>query len=160
VRDPGQPGDAGRSLARPTSHVDVLPALMRRAGMLPTAGAADPWAADVPERPVFCEGKARTAVRLGDLKLTRALPNPALDRGQRWRTWLKLLLRRELGSELHDLRADPAESRNLAGDRTLKRPLAELLRDHLNISRSLASALAGDEERRRIEEEMKRLGYM
>ncbi|RKZ17905.1 hypothetical protein DRQ50_04520, partial [bacterium] len=86
VRDPGQPGDAGRSLARPTSHVDVLPALMRRAGMLPATGAADPWAADAPDRPVFCEGKARTAVRLGDLKLTRALPNPALDRGQRWRT--------------------------------------------------------------------------
>jgi arylsulfatase len=159
VRDPGCPEEAGRTVGRATSHVDVLPALMRRAGML-ADGGDDPWAAGAPERPVFCEGKAMVAVRRGDEKLLRPLPNPALPRGQRWRTWLKLAMRRQLGRELYDLAADPGEKRNLAGDRGRRAPLERLLREHLRRSRSLASSLAGDDERRRIEEEMKRLGYM
>ena len=160
VRDPGRPDEAGRRLARPASHVDVLPALMRRAGMLPGDGIADPWADDAPSRPVYCEGKARTAVRLGDLKLTRALPNPALDRGERWRTRVKLMLRREAGLELYDLAKDAGEMTNLAGDRPRRQPLEALLRNHLRTNRGLVSVLAADDERRRIEEEMKRLGYM
>lgn len=158
VRDPGCPDEAGRTFGGAASHVDVMPALMRRAGILPAGD--DPWAAAAPPRPVFCQGKAMVAVRHGDEKLLRPLPNPALPRAQRLRTWFKLAMRRQLGREVYDLAADPGEMRNLAGDRSRRGPLEDMLSEHLRTRRALASSLAGDDERRRIEEEMKRLGYM
>jgi arylsulfatase A-like enzyme len=160
VRDPGRPEETGKRLARPTSHVDVLPALLLRAGVLPEDGSTDPWSVRAPERPVYCEGKAKTAVRLGDLKYVRALPNPALPGGQRLRARLKMLLRREPGHELYDLARDPGEGVNLAGDRERRRPLARLLTEHMKRVEALPAGLVDADERKRIEEEMKRLGYM
>ena len=160
VRDPGRPGEAGTRSARPASQVDVLPELLRRAGVVPAGGPADPWTAMGDPRPVFCEGKAKTAVRLGDLKYVCALPNPALPVGQRLRTWLKMLLRREPRHELYDLRQDPGEQANLARERGRRRPLARLLDEHMKMVGTLPAGLADADEQKRIEEEMKRLGYM
>jgi len=160
VRDPGCSREAGCRSGRPASHVDVLPELMRRAGVLSADGREDPWSTDGPPHPVFCEGKAKSAMRLGDLKYVRAQPNPILPRSQRVRAWLKMLLRREPRHELYDLGSDPGEMANLARDRERMRPLARLLDEHMRTQGTLPVGLAGADEQKRIEDEMKRLGYM
>ncbi|MBE0566663.1 MAG: sulfatase [Krumholzibacteria bacterium] len=165
VRDPGRPAVAGRRFARPVSHVDVWPTLLRLAGVpWPTAGFSDllDGAPDGDGPPVFCQGKAKAAVRRGNLKAIVARPNPGLARTARLRTFAKLALRRRLGTQLYDLAADPGETRNLAHDRALAAPLRRLLREHLATVRPAVAAGAGPDEaeRRRIEQEMRDLGYL
>lgn len=165
VRDPARPGVAGRSSTRPVSQVDVWPTLLRLAGVpWPTAGFSDLFdgASDGEGAPVFCQGKAKVAVRHGRLKQIRPQPNRGLGRLQRLRTWAKLALRRELGAELYDLAADPGETRNLHRDRALAAPLGRLLDEHLATVRPAIVAVGGPDEaeRRRIEQEMRDLGYL
>ena len=130
----------------------------------PTAGFSDIFdgAGDGQGEPVFCQGKAKVAVRNGPLKLIRPQPSRGLGRLQRLRAWGKLALRRELGAELYDLAADPGETRNLHRDRALAAPLGRLLDRHLATVRPAISAVGGPDEaeRRRIEQEMRDLGYL
>ncbi len=162
VVDPAGPDEAGTRCGAPLSHVDILPQILRRAGVGSGDGEPLPMESWSTGEPVVCESKAKIALRQGDLKFVRPFPNPALPRRDRWRIWLKMALRRELGQELFDLTADPGETRNLAGRRDLKRPLAEALDRHLRMMRTSAdfSRTATGQDRQRIEEEMKRLGYM
>ncbi len=164
IRDPGRPHLAGRRVGEATSHVDVWPTLLHLAGA--------PWPgeglAGLMEgrpgggAPVYCEGKSKVAVRRGGLKLIRSRPNPGLDRSQRLRAWAKMALRRDLGAELFDLAADPGETRNLARSRPEARELGRLVDAHLATVRPKIDGGAGPDEaeRRRIEQEMRDLGYM
>jgi len=163
VRDPDGPDAPGTRVGGGLSQVELLPRLMQRAGLTAAVGgpvSAREW---IPADGAVCESKAKVAVRQGDLKYVRALPNPALPRVQRLRTWAKTLLQREGGAELYDLAADPGERNDLSRSRREQvRDLERVLKRHLQTVRSSLAdrAAAGDEERRRIEEEMKRLGYM
>ena len=155
-------------IATPVSHTQLLPFLLREAGVPdlpadwrardllgPPLGAAEP---------VFCIGEFKAAVRLGDLKFItrRILPqHPPL---KKLRLLAKLVLMREWGDQLFDLRADPQERRNLVGDRRRRDPLARILRRELasappRIESNTAATLSAA-ERERIEQEMRDLGYM
>ncbi|HPF69803.1 MAG TPA: hypothetical protein PLQ13_03955, partial [Candidatus Krumholzibacteria bacterium] len=100
--------------------------------------------------------------RRGGLKFIRPQPNPGLHGAARLRTLAKLALRRELKSELFDLAADPGETRNLGRGRAEARELGRLLDAHLARVRPRIDGGAGPDEaeRRRIEQEMRDLGYM
>lgn len=170
IRDPAASG-GGRRLVRPLSQVDLWPTLLTIAGAadLPPgwgerefSGELAGAAAAGPERPVFCHGKAKVAVRRGRDKLILPRPDPALGRAARLRLWAKMALRRELGAEVYDLAADPSERRNLARDGGRRAPLAAALSAHLAARGPAPDAAAdlADDQRRRIEQEMKDLGYM
>ena len=172
VYDPAR-ADRGRRIERPVSQVDLMPALLDLAGARNTAlspeaarfaglldGSQD--AATAADDAVFCHGKFKLAMRCGPHKLIMPKPNPSLSGLARLKAWAYLVLQKKLKTEIFDLAADPQERENLAGDRALRSSLQDKLREHLSSRprRSLASADLAEAERKRIEQEMKDLGYM
>ena len=167
VRAPG--GAEGRVCRAPLSHVEFLPLLFALA-LVP--GIPDAWRrlpslldADGREEPLFCVGEYKTAVRQGRWKLIHTLPLPVYARAKRLRMKLRLLLRRELGDELYDLVKDPGETRNLrrkhpeVADR-LRRQVRGFWRRMDGGDPPASGMLPGSRERKRIEEEMRELGYL
>ncbi len=176
---PAQPAHPAR-LARPVSQVDLLPTLLAVAG---AAGLTEVWneksfwgptaraemtgsvantTGNDPASPIFCHGKFKIAVRDERYKLIRALPSPTLGRWPRFKLWARMLLQGELAPELYDLQEDALETRNLADDRALRLPLQRQLAAHLAAT-GPALAVSNElsaEQRQRIEQEMKDLGYM
>jgi hypothetical protein len=61
--------------------------------------------------------------------------------------------------ELYDLAADPHERTNLAGDRRRREPLRRLIRE-LHATPPQSAAEIDADEKARIEQELKDLGYM
>ena len=164
IFDPGSPGH-GRHLEQPVSQVEMLPALLRLAGVgnAPSTGLGSLLEnGSAPASPVFCHGKSKLAMREGDHKLIVPLPNPSLDVITRGKMWINMFLQRELRAEIFDLARDPGEIRNLASDKALRRRMQIRLRAHL--AAPAPGPLGGDrlsaDERERIEQEMKDLGYM
>lgn len=164
VRGPGLP--AGRRIARPTSHVQLWPWLLRLAGAdhLPTTWQVLDLLNESLTSPVFCVGEFKAAVRCGDHKLIRRRIIPQHGLVKKLRLWAKMALLRELGDELFDMAADPAETMNLASERSLRDRMRRLLDEHLAspvaaIGLSTAADLDAA-EKARIEKEMKDLGYM
>ena len=164
VRGPGLP--AGRRIARPTSHVQLWPWLLRLAGAdhLPTTWQDLDLLNESLTSPVFCVGEFKAAVRCGDHKLIRRRIIPQHGLVKKLRLWAKMALLRELGDELFDMAADPAETMNLASERSLRDRMRRLLDEHLAspvaaIGLSTAADLDAA-EKARIEKEMKDLGYM
>lgn len=166
VHDPRRPGP--RRISTPLSQVDIWPTLLKLAG---AGHVPDGWAergmaplldesAAASETPVFCHGQFKVAMRRGRHKLIVARPRPGGGRLLRLRFWLKMLLQRKLGSEVYDLEADPGETRNLAGDKQLLRSLRADLDRHLAAGGAIETISADEEQRKRIEQEMKDLGYM
>ena len=130
--------------------------------MLNTHTAPDGADGLEPENPVFCHGQFKLAMRLGRHKLIVPMPSRTLGRARRLRLWLKMLLQGELRDEIYDLAADPGETKNLVGNAGLRKSLRELLAGHLAASGLTSGAAVDleDEQRKRIEKEMKDLGYM
>lgn len=169
VRAPGLVPPGGR-VAAPLGHVDVLPTLLALAGVPEAAAACGSGFAErltgaagaAPAEPVFCQGKAKIAVRQDDLKLVLSRPSAALPRMARLRLLAKMLFRGDLRTELFDLGADPGETRNLAGRGGDTDRLRRLADRHLATVRPPRGPGRGTDEetRRRIEEEMRDLGYM
>lgn len=164
--DPAAPGPCRRD--RPVSHVDLLPWLLSLAGAEPRPdgrAAPDLRRPDAGE-PVYCIGEFKAAVRRGPLKLIRRRILPSHPPLKRLRLAAKLLMRGEWGDELYDLATDPGERRNLAGSpvhRPDRRELGRLLDAHL-AAQAVPPAPRDDgpddEERARIEKELRDLGYM
>lgn len=162
-----------RRVSIPLSQIDVWPTLLKLAearrvpegwsgrGMAPLLDdVQDAGAQDGGEpAPIFCHGQFQVAMRRGRHKLITARPRPG-GRMLRFRLWLKMLLQRKLGDEVYDLEADPGETHNLAGDRALLRSLRADLERHLASGGAVAALSADEEQRKRIEKEMKDLGYM
>lgn len=159
-------GQPARRCEAPVSHVQLMPWLLRLAGAdhLP-----EPWrqldlADGRNDRPVFCIGEFKCAVRLGDWKYIRRRILPAHPPAKRARLLAKLAMMRQWGDELYDLRTDPAERRNCVGDRAVRNRLAAVLAAHLASPAPEAGRLGADalseEQRQRIEEEMRALGYL
>ena len=169
IRATGTVPPAGR-LTTPLGHVDVLPTLLSLAGVPEAAetcgtGFATRLAGTGragPAAPVFCQGKAKITVRQDDRKLILSRPAGILSRAARLRLVAKLLLRRDLRTELYDLAADPGETRNLARRRDEVARLRRLIDRHLAAVRPRleTGGPTDDETRRRIEKEMRDLGYM
>lgn len=160
----------GRSDA-PCSHVDLWPALLDLANVGTVAGTTTSRLTPVlgmgeetrgRDESVFCHGKFKTAIRRGDLKYVWPHPSPALNRYRRLRLWLKMLLSRRLRAECYDLKQDPFELQNLIERKELWQPLAADLHRHLEAVGELSAPMesADEAERKRIEQEMKDLGYM
>jgi len=179
LEHPAHPAQPAR-LARPVSQVDLWPTLLEVAGAAgltevwneksfwgPTArteatGPAANTTGSDPTSPVFCHGKFKIAVRNERYKLIRALPSPTLGRWPRFKLWARMLQQGKLATELYDLHEDPLETRNLADDRALRLPLQQQLAAHLAAT-GPALAVSNEmsaEQRRRIEQELKDLGYM
>ncbi len=164
VRGPGLP--AGGRVARPVSHVQLWPWLLRLAGAehLPDAWSGLDLLDESQAPPVFCIGEFKSAVRRGDHKLIRRRIIPQHGRLKRLRLWLKMFLMRELGDEVYNLSNDHGERQNLASDTTLRNELGALLDAHVNSEAAdLGLSVKGDldeAERARIEKEMRDLGYM
>lgn len=171
IKDPGKTRPGSR-MATPLSHVDIWPALLELAGATEIApcleAAGFPASPDraldkIPrERPVFCQGKAKIAVRSGDNKLVKASPSPTLGRVARGRLWGKMLLQRKLGTRVFNLANDPQELQDLSGNRQLKNALLGVLAAGWAGQGEVAALGVdlADAERKRIEKEMKDLGYM
>lgn len=177
VRDPSRAG-AGGVVSTPLSQTEVWPTLLQLAGAreLPEAWQRRGFAERVAQAaagsgetgaieeasPVFCQGLFKAAARLGNRKLILARPGGSLSRLRQLRFRLKMALQRELGDELYDLASDPGESRNRARERALAGPLRAALDRHLAESAEDVEAAihASDEQRARIEKEMRDLGYM
>jgi len=164
ARGPGLP--AGRRVARPVSHVQLWPWLLRCAGArhLPEAWAARDLLDEDAAEPVYCVGELKTAVRHGGRKLIRRRVIPEHTPVKRLRLLAKLALLREWGEEAYDLDRDPRERSNVAGSAPWRGELAAALDRHLSTP-APALAVSGqadldDAERARIEKEMKDLGYM
>ncbi len=169
VRDPE--GPAGTRISKPLSQVDMLPTLCRMAGAAdipPTwdnRSFADLVAGEThlesESTPVFCHGKFKIAMRSGNRKYIKTRPSVDLTPLTRLKLMAKMLLRREAGSEIYDLHNDPGEHQNLIGQKPLRKELEQLLKQHLaDHEGGLDAISADDDERRRIEQEMKDLGYM
>ncbi|MFH2051178.1 MAG: sulfatase-like hydrolase/transferase, partial [bacterium] len=164
IHDPSRPG-TGAANPRPCSQVDMLGSLLHLAGAEGLDPGIDGLAlhdSSRPSGPVFCHGKSKLAVRDGAHKMIVPRPNPALDAVTRLKMWINMLRQGKLRPEIFDLEQDPGETRNLAGDRDLRKRMQGLLAAHL-ASRPreiLADTRIDDAERRRIEQEMKDLGYM
>lgn len=171
VHHPDFPG-SGRLIPTPFSQVDILPALIRLAGSMdPASSFGNPDLVDSlrggpdpgPEMPaVFCHGKSKVALRSGRFKLIVPRPNPSLGLATRLKMWANLLLQGKLGVEVFDLENDPGERINLARDKDLLRRLMAMLDAHLASPPPglLRSGVVDEQERRRIEQEMRDLGYM
>ncbi len=164
IFDPGNPG-GGRHLPQPVSQVELLPALLRMAGVenAPSTELGSLLEdGSEPTSPVFCHGKSKLAMRDGDHKLIVPHPNPSLSALTRGKMWVNMFLQRELRTEVFDLAQDPGESHNLSADKNLRRRLQNRLQAHL--ATPPPGPLGGDRlsaaERERIEQEMKDLGYM
>ncbi len=164
VRGPGVP--AGRRIASPAGHVQLWPWLLKLAGAegLPEAWSSLDLLDESDPPPVFCVGEFKAAVRHGDRKLIRRRIIPQHGFAKRLRLMAKMLLMGELADEVYDLAADPAETRNLASDRSLRGELSALLDAHLaSPAPDLGLSTMSDLDaaaRARIEQEMKDLGYM
>jgi arylsulfatase A-like enzyme len=187
IFDPAK--DLCKGVKRPLSHIAVMPTLLRLAGVVELPPVLQPLdfssslistdsdhsetaghesgseVDDQSTAPVFCVSKFKVAVRLGRWKLIQPLLNPHLPRITRWKLWLKMLLLRELGRELYDLHSDPAEHCNLFGHNPQARAMVALVRNHLRAigSASLSDGTGqdlDDAERKRIEQELRDLGYM
>ena len=167
MRGPGL--SRGLRLPGPLSQVDALPNLLRLAGAEGINGLQEvhpfpDWFDQDPtgqQDPIFCHGKSKIAVRRGDWKMIKTQPSPALGFTPKLRMLLKMALRRELGSELYRLSQDPGEMTNLIRNRSEKKELSTLIQTHLKTRRvSLGPVQADEDEKKRIEQEMKDLGYM
>lgn len=164
VRGPGLP--AGRRVARPVSHVQLWPWLLRAAGArgLPAAWAERDLLDEDAAEPVFCIGEFKAAVRRGDRKLIRRRVIPQHGPAKRLRLLAKLALLREWGAEAYDLGRDPRERANVAGSAPWRGELEALLAAHLDAAApDLGVSGKADldaAERARIEKEMRDLGYM
>lgn len=163
LHDPAQPEKT--RIKRPVSQIDIFPGLCRLAGASPIP---DLWSGTdlkvdltSSETPIFCHGKSKIAVRKGAWKYISTKPSPVLGPKTRLKIWLKMLLRKELGSEIYNLDDDPGEQVNCIKNKPLKKTLDDILNSHLAAKASDLGALAADEEeQKRIEQEMKDLGYM
>jgi len=169
VHEPG--GPEGQRVSRPLSQVDIFPTLCHMAG---ATGVPESWSkrsfADLVSSgnhtvsgasPVFCHGKSKIAARDQGTKFIKTRPTDSLDRMTRLKLIAKMLLRREFKSELFDLEKDSLEKKNLIGQRDLRNRMEDIVKQHFaDRSGGLAATDADDEERRRIEQEMKDLGYM
>lgn len=155
-----------RRCTTPISHVQLLPWLLRLAGAdhLPEAWRRLDLAGGGEHGPIFCVGEFKCAVRLGDWKYIRRRILPSHSPLKKARLSAKLALMREWRDELYDLVTDPAELHNRAGERGTAKRLAACLSAHLASRAPTAGRLDGDalsaEQKRRIEEEMRALGYM
>jgi arylsulfatase A-like enzyme len=176
IHDPTRPEP--RRCGVPFSHVQILPTLLAQAGLasLPASLARLDFGATAARRadgggpePVFCVGEFKTAVRLEDLKWIRARPCRQLSRLKRMRLWLRLLQIGEWRDEVYDLSADPGETGRPGVPRQVARALRQQLAGTGAVGEvpaseafgSLTSSRGLDEaERARIEEELRRLGYM
>jgi arylsulfatase len=165
IHDPADPRP--RRLERPVSHVQLLPTLLRLAGVpvdeTLASLAIDEQRAEL--SPVYCQGEFKSAVRLGRHKLIQALPAMNLPWHRRLRLWLRMLQAGELREEMYDLRDDPGERRNLAArGRSTAEPRVALRRTlaaHLaGIGPMPGGEAAAAAERDRIEQELRDLGYM
>jgi arylsulfatase A-like enzyme len=170
IRVPGLSGSA-RKTDVPLSQVDLLPTIFKLAGMqtLPENAGSPQLGAFLGGRepatetpPVFCHGKSKIALRSGAHKLILPRPNPSLDRISRLKMWINMALQRKLGREVFDLGADAGEKNNLKGDRRLRRSLEAILEKHLKSAppELLVSRDIAQQEKDRIEQEMRDLGYM
>ena len=172
IHDPAEPEGSRSGL--PLSHVQILPSLLDLAGASRISGQlaelslgkafARQEDGKTPE-PVFCSGAFKSVVRLDNLKLIRTLPNPRDSRVKRLKSLVRMFLAGELKDELYDLAADPHEKNNLAGDRQLKRPLSQSLDRHFADNTAVSTPVEtgsdlSEEEREKIEKELKDLGYM
>jgi choline-sulfatase len=172
IHDPAEP-DGWRS-DLPLSHVQILPGLLdlagasRVPGQLAELGLGPAFVrqeeGQAPE-PVFCSGTFKSVVRQDNLKLIHTLPNPHESRVKRLKLYARMLLAGELKDELYDLAADPHEKNNLIGDRQLRRRLSRFLEEHFTENTYGSKPVEtesdmDDEEREKIEKELKDLGYM
>ncbi|MBK7046974.1 MAG: sulfatase [bacterium] len=162
-----RPGDrTGVVCDEPISHVQLLPWLLREAGAddLPAAWRDLDLLAHRGQQPLYCVGEFKCAVRRGNLKYIRRRVLPEHSPRKRMRLLAKMLLMREWGDELFDLGADPQERHNLVRTSVHRRELSSLLDAHLaSESRDLGFQGVNDlsdTDRQRIEDEMRRLGYM
>ncbi len=169
IHEPG--GPAGQRISRPLSQVDIFPTLCL---MAQASGVPESWNkrsfADLvssenfsvsEESPIFCHGKSKLAVRDKDIKYIKTRPTDSLGLLARWKLLVKMAILRELKSEIFDLGNDTLELKNLVSQRDLRKKMEIIVEQHFaDQSGGLAATDANDEERRRIEKEMKDLGYM
>jgi len=169
IHEPGS--SAGRRISRPLSQVDIFPTLCQ---MADAAGFPESWNErsfagllskenlSVPyEAPIFCHGKSKLAVRENGIKYIQTHPTDSLGFLPRMKLMVKMAMLRQIKSELYDLENDPLEKINISNQRSLRKKMESIIDKHFaDRSGGLAAANADDEERLRIEKEMKDLGYM
>jgi arylsulfatase A-like enzyme len=172
IHDPAKPGRERTSL--PTSHVQIIPSLLKMAGAVQLSeflSALDIREAEKrlvsggPPEPVFCIGPFKSVVRLANMKWIHTRPsrqNPPL---KRLKSILRLIWTGQLKDELFDLSVDPEEKVNINRERSRSRPLADLLKQHFKEAEVESPAgesapCLDDSERKKIEKELRDLGYM
>lgn len=169
IHEPG--GVAGVRVKQPLSQVDIFPTLLEMAGAKDLsahwqgrsfARLTSSGKNSTPQNgPVFCHGKSKIAVSDSTHKFIKTYPTKVLGAWAQVKLFGKMLLRGELKSEIYDLAADPLELKNLIGNKSLRKKLNKIIEKHLAESNvTFSSIMATDEERLRIEKEMKALGYM
>ncbi|UCF05111.1 MAG: sulfatase-like hydrolase/transferase [bacterium] len=160
--------------AEPISHIQVMPSLMRLAGVraLPKQLVSFDFTTDMERKSsidqpnlVFCIGPHKAAVRQGNLKLIEASPCHYLSKVKRLRSVLRILWMGELRRELYDLGIDPREKDNLANQSTQLRPLSSLLKQHIRVTKRRSDILDSGfklsaAEQEKLEEELRSLGYL
>lgn len=171
IHNPKQP--IGRRCGLPISHIQILPTLLRQAGIqLPKSlseldidSTLDRVRAGRPPEPVFCIGEFKSVVRFGNLKWIHSLPSQHLSLLKRGLKLMRLLQIREIKDELYDIAADPYEQVNLFKGRNKNTLFKSLLKEHIkqNARESDIASTVEDldsVESEKIEKELKNLGYM